>query len=107
MRIGDQVWDHVTEWTFFEKDTVGKQWVRCTDSIAANISEGYGRFHYLENKKFCYYSRSSLDETLTFLEKAATRNLIPESNALQLKNDLTILRKRLNSYIRSIGPRDQ
>ncbi|RZK33344.1 MAG: four helix bundle protein, partial [Pedobacter sp.] len=24
------------------------------DSISANIAEGYGRFHFKENKNFCY-----------------------------------------------------
>jgi hypothetical protein len=28
-------------------------------SIAANLSEGFGRFQYKENKQFGYYSRGS------------------------------------------------
>ncbi len=55
MRLGEIVWDWVTQWDFLAKDTVGKQFVRATDSIAANISEGHGRYHYKENQKFCYY----------------------------------------------------
>ncbi|GIV44793.1 MAG: hypothetical protein KatS3mg035_1916 [Bacteroidia bacterium] len=31
---------------------MGDQFVRATDSIGANIAEGYGRFHYLEKLKF-------------------------------------------------------
>lgn len=105
MRIGEIVWSEVAGWNYFAKDTVGKQLVRCTDSIAANISEGFGRYHYAENKKFCFYARGSLDETITFLTKASSRGLISHDTVAQMKVDLTTLRKRLNSYIRSIGPR--
>ena len=59
MRLGEIVWD------FLAKDTVGKQFVRSVDSIAANISEGHGRLHYKENKEFGYYSRGSLVESQT------------------------------------------
>jgi len=106
MRLGDTVWGVVAGCSYFAKDTVGKQWVRCVDSIAANISEGFGRYHYAENKKFCFYARGSLDESITFLKKAETRNLISTPLAEQLESDLKILRKRMNSYIRTIGPRD-
>jgi len=33
-------------------------------SLAANIAEGFGRFHYQENIRFCRQSRGSLTETL-------------------------------------------
>ena len=57
MDIGERIWMIVSKWDYFAKDTVGKQLVKSVDSIAANLSEGYGRFHYKENKQFCYYSR--------------------------------------------------
>ena len=46
MNVGEKVWEIVSKWDYFTKDTVGKQLVKSVDSIAANISEGYGRFHY-------------------------------------------------------------
>ena len=70
MEIGERVWAVADGWNFFAKDTVGKQLVRAADSIAANIAEGYGRYHYKENKLFCYYARGSLMETKTWLQKA-------------------------------------
>jgi len=106
MRIGEVIWDLVAKWSFFAKDTVGKQVVRSADSMAANISEGYGRYHFKENQKFCYYSRGSAQETQTWIEKAARRNLIPDDTARDLYRDLDIFKKRLNAYIRSIGPVD-
>lgn len=104
MRIGETIWDLVADWPFFAKDTVGKQIVRSADSIAANISEGYGRYHFKENQKFCYYSRGSAQETQTWIEKGVRRGLIPDETARALYRDLDIFKKRLNAYIRSIGP---
>lgn len=43
MEIGDQAWSIVQNWNYFAKDTVGKQLIKAADSIASNISEGYGR----------------------------------------------------------------
>ena len=104
MRLGELVWDVVSTWTQLAQDTVGKQLIRSADSIAANLAEGYGRCHFKGNQKFCYYSRGSLAETQTWLEKAATRKLIDTDQARQLYRDLETLRKRLNSYIKTIGP---
>lgn len=38
METGEQVWEIVKDWSFFEKDTVGKQLVRAVDSIGNNPS---------------------------------------------------------------------
>lgn len=65
MQIGEEVWEVVNQWDYFAKDTVGKQLVRAADSIAANFSEGYGRFTYKDRKNFCYISRGSMFETRT------------------------------------------
>lgn len=74
--IGEAIWSAVSGWDYLAKDTVGKQWIRSADSIAANISEGYGRYHYKENKQFLLYARGSLYESMTWLEKAKKRNLV-------------------------------
>ena len=42
MDLGEEVWDIIIKWDYFAKDTVGKQLVRAIDSVAANLSEGYG-----------------------------------------------------------------
>jgi four helix bundle protein len=102
MEVGEEVWDVVMRWKFFEKDTVGKQLVRAVDSIAANLSEGLGRYHFKETKNFGYYSRGSLFETKTWLTKA-NRRLIDESKFNSLINKLEIIGKMLNGYINSIG----
>lgn len=50
-----------------EKFRLSDQMIRCSRSVTNNIAEGYGRFHYLENAKFCRNSRGSLMELLDHL----------------------------------------
>ena len=103
MTIAENVWTEVRSWDRFSRDTIGKQFVRAVDSIAANISEGNGRFHYGENRQFCHYARGSLEETKTWLAKAESRDLISSSQASILRNEINILARMLNAYIRTIG----
>jgi four helix bundle protein len=103
MVLGEVVWDMVIKWNYFEKDTIGKQLVRAVDSIAANLSEGLGRYHYKEKKNFSYYSRGSLFETQIGLTKAHNRKLMAETKFTEMKIDLEAIGKMINSYIKSIG----
>lgn len=103
MAIAEKVWQVVSNWDYFAKDTIGKQVVRSSDSIAANISEGFGRYHYKDSKHFLYYSRGSLYETQTWLTKAYKRNLIDNDTYNQLILELKELAIKLNNYINSIG----
>jgi|SRR6267143_3363388 len=50
-----------------ERYRLGDQLVRAARSTTANIAEGYGRFHYLDNAKFCSNSRGSCWEVLDHL----------------------------------------
>lgn len=103
MEIGDLVWNIVEKWNYFEKDTLGKQLTRAADSIGFNISEGYGRYHFAENKNFCYYSRGSAFETATGIRKAKQRNLLTEEDYIAIKEKLLLYHKLINPYINSIG----
>ena len=101
--FSNEIWDMVTTWDYFARDTVGKQITRSADSISANIAEGYGRFHYKENKNFCYFSRGSIIETKGWLKKSKNRNLISEEKAIDLLSQLEIIHIKLNAYIKFIG----
>ncbi|HBE22745.1 MAG TPA: four helix bundle protein [Verrucomicrobiales bacterium] len=103
MRIGEHVWNVVITSDYYAKATVGKQFVKATDSIAANIAEGYGRYHYKENMQFCHYARGSAEETQTWIKKSANRGLMEKEAARQLYRDLDTRKKRLNAYIKTIG----
>ena len=103
MSLGDRIWDIVVKWNYFAKDTVGRQLVKAADSVASNISEGYGRFHYKESKHFGYYARGSLYETKTWITKAHNRSLINDADFHNFQKDIDMLGIKLNNYIRSIG----
>ena len=105
MQLGEQVWDLTSGWGYFPKDTIGKQVVRSADSVAANVSEGFGRYHYNDNKRFCYYARGSLHETKTWLTKAHQRGLVDADTFNAMRTDIDTLSVKLNNYIRSIGPK--
>jgi len=103
MRLGEIIWTEVEEWPSRARYTLGEQLTQAADSIAANISEGHGRYHFGENRQFCYYARGSLQETRTWLQKARSRELISKERFETLSTELLKLRRMLNGYIRSIG----
>ena len=103
MELAEKVWRLCVRWDYFAKDTLGKQLIRAADSISVNLSEGFGRFSYKENRQFCYYSRGSLSETKTWLTKAKNRNLIPQDEFRILMKDIDTISIKLNNYIRAIG----
>lgn len=103
MDLGEEVWGLVIKWDYFAKDTVGKQLVRSMDSVAANLSEGYGRFYFKESKNISYYSRGSLYESKTWLTKAKNRKLIEEEKFEKMIKAIDDIGIKLNNYINSIG----
>lgn len=60
-----------------EKFRISDQLLRAGRSTTTNIAEGYGRYHYLDNAKFCSISRGSCWEILDHLITAHDENLIP------------------------------
>ena len=103
MEMGEKVWMIVAEWNYFSKDTVRKQLVRAVDSVAANLSEGFGRYHFKETINFGYYSRGSLYETSTWLTKAHHRGLINDEAFREFMTEIDNIGVKLNNFIRSIG----
>jgi four helix bundle protein len=103
LEIGDKVWEIVNQWDYFNKDTLGKQFVRAADSMALNIAEGYGRYFYKENKNFNYYSRGSAFESTSCLRKALNRKLISDEENVLLRQLFSRYFRLMNGYIKSIG----
>ncbi|MFD2871108.1 four helix bundle protein [Mucilaginibacter ximonensis] len=101
--FSNEVWKIVLTWDYFAKDTIGKQLVRAADSIGANIAEGFGRYHFKENKNFCYFSRGSIIETKTWIKKSRDRNLINDAVYESLIKKLETIHLKLNIYIKNIG----
>jgi four helix bundle protein len=74
--LSNKVWDIVVTWNQFAQNTVGSQVVRSSDSISANIAEGFGRFGKRDKVKFYRISRASVLESKDWLNKALIRKLI-------------------------------
>jgi four helix bundle protein len=103
IELAEKIWAILIEWDYFTKDTMGKQLVRAADSLAANLSEGFGRYHFKENTNFSYYSRGSLYETKTWLVKANNRKQISNEDFELFLHEIDIIGIKLNNYINSIG----
>ena len=72
---------------------------RSSRSVTANIAEGYGRFHYLDNSKFCRDARGSLNETLDHLTVAYDEQYISIETLLDIRSQFEKTLKLLNGYI--------
>ena len=101
--LADEIWNIVTSWNNFAKDTVGKQIVRSADSIGANIAEGEGRGSFQDNRRFIKIARGSLQETQHWLRRAFKRNLLTKEQIESLKPLINQLSPTLNAYLNSIG----
>jgi four helix bundle protein len=69
-------------------------------SITANISEGFGRFHYQENIQFCRQSRGSLTETMEHIITAYDEKYITKELLAEFNKDYKECLKQLNGYIK-------
>lgn len=101
-RLGDEIWNEVLKWDEHAKRTVGEQLVRAADSIGANIAESYGRYAYGEKIQFLLYARGSLFETKFWLRRTMERNLVTAEKVDELAQQLDLLAKEVNGFIRSL-----
>ena len=102
-QLADLVWSIVRKWDNTARDTVGKQLVRSADSIGANISEGYGRGSFQDNRLFVRIARGSLYETRHWLRRAFQRKLLTNEETNSLTPIIHSLGPQLNAYLKSIG----
>ena len=82
-----------------EKWNLNQQLRRSSNSIPANIAEGYGRFYYQDNIRFCYNARGSLEETLSHLAMCFELKYIAETLFDSLEQDGEKLTQLINGYI--------
>ncbi len=97
--LSNEVWRQVMQWDSLAKWTIGKQFTEAVDSIAANIAEGFGRYHKKDKIKFYRYAYGSVQESLNWNEMAKTRRIIDlnayRSNYKQLRQ----LQKEIHALI--------
>jgi four helix bundle protein len=82
-----------------EKFRSGDQLLRSARSITANIAEGYGRFHYLDNSKFCSNARGSCYEVLDHLITGRDEGLISAELLAEGRGKFEKAKSLLNGYM--------
>ncbi len=97
--LSDLIWYDFDFWDKKVQNTIGYQIIRASDSIAANIAEGYGRFTPPDRKKFYLYSRGSLEETKAWIRKLTRRNVIGETQMAKYQVIIEKLGPKLNAFI--------
>jgi len=97
--LSDLIWDNFDEWNKKIQNTIRYQIIRSSDSIAANIAEGYGRYNPLDRKKFYIYGRGSFEETKAWLRKLIRRKIISDSDTEKYRQIIDKLGSKLNAFI--------
>lgn len=84
------------------KKAIGDQFIRATDSVGANIAEGYGRYHYKDKVKFFYNSRASLVEANDHWKELIEERKLAEAKLLAGFSEIAReLGPKLNNFISS------
>lgn len=91
----------------FEKFELGSQIRRAAVSLTNNIAEGHGRFHYLDQIKFCLQARGSLEELLDDLNVCEDESYLPLSELTALREQGWSVHKLINGYIRWLRAQKQ
>jgi four helix bundle protein len=86
-----------------EKYRLADQMIRSSRSITANIAEGYGRYHYQDNIRFCRQARGSLYELLDHLEVAAECGYINSNEHEMTRGTTEGVLALLNGYVKYLG----
>ena len=89
----------------FEKFELASQIRRAAVSLTNNIAEGHGRFHYLDQIKFCLIARGSTEELLDDLNVCADESYFPTEEIVSLKQQGWRVYQLLNGYIRYLRER--
>lgn len=100
IELSDKAWELYDSLSWQDKKIMGDQFIESTDSVGANIAEGYARYHYLDRIKFYYNARASLSESCDhWLMLLYKRKKIKKENhdiSKQLSEKLLI---KINNFI--------
>jgi four helix bundle protein len=91
----------------FEKFELGSQIRRAAVSLTNNIAEGHGRYHYLEQIKFCLNARGSLEELLDDVNVCLDESYLPLPEIEAMKQQGWRVHQLLNGYIRWLRQQKQ
>ncbi len=100
-KLSDLIWYAFDTWPKKVQVTTGYQIIKSSDSIAANLAEGYGRYTPADRKLFYRYARGSFEETKAWLRKLIRRNVIVDREVDKYTQIIDELGPKLNAFIRS------
>jgi four helix bundle protein len=80
---------------------------RSSKSGMANISEGYGRYHYLDSLRFYYFARGSINETINHIITAHDLGYIDQTKFQKLYDLGRETERTLNGYINFVRRQQQ
>ena len=89
----------------FEKYELSSQIRRASVSLTNNIAEGHGRYHYLEQLKFLFQARGSLQELIDDLNICEDEQYLPKSEVFDLKNQAKEVQRLISGYARYLRDR--
>jgi four helix bundle protein len=101
IELCDLGWEVYSGLDWQMKKVIGDQFIRAIDSVAANIAEGYGRYHYLDKIKFYYNARASLLETKHWSYLLYKRSIITKEQFNIFLNQTNNIHYHLNKLIQS------
>ncbi len=99
LRLSNYIWNIVLGWKTFEKHTIGIQLVKATDSISANLAEGFGRYGKKDKIKFYNYSHGSVKEVEDWTTKCSMRGIFAAEQYEHVLKEVRILPKEINQLI--------
>lgn len=100
IELSSVIYKLVRKWDYLDQKTTGVQLIRSIDSIAANIAEGFGRYHKKDKIKFFYNARASAYETTHWVKTAFERKLISKKSYDEIMLGLEQLPKQINYLIK-------
>jgi four helix bundle protein len=98
--LSNYVWSIVMKWERLPQNTIGAQFVNASDSISANIAEGFGRYHKKDKIKFYRVSAGSVKECFDWNEKSKVRELVTIEQYQLIFGELQKLPEAINRLIK-------
>ena len=96
--IQGQVFNLVKNWDW-DRRFLKVQLLKAITSVTANIAEGFGRYYYLENAKFCRIARASLFEIIDHLESSVVFGWVKQDLKTSIEIDIMKTIQCINGYI--------
>ena len=88
-----------------EKYELASQIRRASVSLTNNIAEGHGRYYYLEQLKFLFQARGSLQELIDDLNVCGDEQYLPKSEVVELKDRAKEVQRLISGYARYLRDR--